>query len=134
MKITHLDTFVIGDGRHIDPDKGGVEPLACIEVHTDDGLIGLSEVFRVPPGVILATVGGEETFFGRLVIGQELTHPERLWQHMWDGLLHTNRRGWEIIILGALDVALWDLYGQQLGRPVWQLLGGVQRGPFQTRA
>jgi L-alanine-DL-glutamate epimerase-like enolase superfamily enzyme len=134
MEITHLDTFVIGDGRQIDPDKGGVEPLACIEVHTDEGLVGLSEVFRVPPGVVLATVGDEPTLFGRLLIGQELTHPERLWQHVWDSLLHTNRRGWEIMILGALDVALWDLYGQQFGRPVWQLLGGAQRGPFQTPA
>ena len=92
----------------------------------------MSEVFRVPPGVVQATVGGPETHFGRLLIGQEITHPERLWQHMWDSFMHTNRRGWEIIILGALDVAIWDIYGQALNQPVWQLLGGVQRGPFQT--
>jgi L-alanine-DL-glutamate epimerase-like enolase superfamily enzyme len=132
MKITRLETFVIGDGPQVDPDRGGVEPLACVRVHTDAGLAGLTEVFRVPPGVVQATVGGPETHFGRLYIGQEITHPERLWQRTWDALLHTNRRGWEIIILGALDVAVWDLYGQQLGRPVWQLLGGVQRGLFQT--
>jgi L-alanine-DL-glutamate epimerase-like enolase superfamily enzyme len=29
-------------------------------------------------------------------------------------------------------VAVWDIYGQMLKRPVWELLGGVQRGPFQT--
>jgi len=132
MKIVSLEVFVIGDGPEIDPDKGGIEPLACIRVHTDEGLTGLSEVFRVPPGVVQATVGDTRTHFGRLLIGQEITHPERLWQHMWDALMHTNRRGWEIIILGALDVAIWDLYGQMLDQPVWQLLGGVQRGPFQT--
>lgn len=132
MKIERLETFVIGDGPEIDPDKGGVEPLACIRIHTSDGLTGLSEVFRVPPGVVQATVGGSETHFGKLLIGEELTHPERLWQKMWDAFLHTNRRGWEIIILGAIDVALWDLYGKRLRRPVWELLGGVQRGPFQT--
>ena len=134
MKITRLETFVIGDGPEIDPDKGGVEPLACLRVITDDGLSGFSEVFRVPPGVVLATVGGKETHFGRLLIGQEITHPERLWQHVWDSLIHTNRRSWEIIILGALDVAIWDIYGQALGQPVWQLLGGVQRGVFQTHS
>lgn len=132
MKIDRLETFVIGDGPEIDPDKGGVEPLACIRVHTSDGLTGLSEVFRVPPGVVQATVGGPETHFGKLLLGEELTHPERLWQKIWDAFLHTNRRGWEVIILGAIDVALWDLYGKRLGRPVWELLGGVQRGPFQT--
>jgi L-alanine-DL-glutamate epimerase-like enolase superfamily enzyme len=132
--ITRLETFVIGDGPGIDPDQGGVEPLACLRVHTDDGLVGFSEVFRVPPGVVTATVGGPDTHFGRLLIGQLVTHPERIWQHLWDSLIHTNRRGWQIIILGALDVAIWDIYGQALGQPVWQLLGGVQRGPFQTHA
>jgi len=133
-KITRLETLVIGDGPDIDPDKGGIEPLACVRVHTDDGLAGLSEVFRVPPAVVQATVGETDTHFGRLLIGQEITHPERLWQYMWDALIHTNRRGWEIIILGALDVAIWDIYGQALGKPVWQLLGGIERGPFQTHA
>jgi L-alanine-DL-glutamate epimerase-like enolase superfamily enzyme len=132
MRITSLEAFAIGDGRDIDPDKGGVEPLACIRVYTDDGPVGLSEAFRVPPGVVAATVGDRGTHFGRLLIGEEVTHPERLWQRMWDALIHTNRRGWELMILGALDVAIWDLYGQAIGRPVWQLLGGVQRGPFQT--
>ena len=46
--------------------------------------------------------------------------------------MHTNRRGWEIMILGALDVAIWDIYGQMLNKPVWKLLGGAQRGPFQS--
>lgn len=132
MRITRLETFVIGDGPHIDPDQGGVEPMACLRIHTDAGLSGLAEVFRVPPGVVQATVAGPDSHFGRLLIGQALTHPERLWQRMYDALMHTNRRGWQLIILGALDVALWDLYGQALNQPVWQLLGGVQRGPFQV--
>lgn len=134
MKIHSFDVFAIGDGPGVDPDKGGVEPLACIRVRTDEGLTGFTEVFRVPPGVVRAAVGGPETHFGRLLLGQEITHPERLWQHVWDSLIHTNRRGWEIMILGALDVAIWDIYGQMLGEPVWKLLGGVARGPFQTHA
>ena len=134
LKIVRLETFVIGDGPEIDPDKGGIEPLACLRVHTDDGLTGFSEVFRIPPGVVQTTVGGSDTHFGRLLIGQEITHPERIWQHVWDALIHANRRGWEIMILGALDVAIWDIYGQALQQPVWRLLGGLQRGPFQTHS
>ena len=30
MKITRLETFTIGEGPDIDPDKGGIEPIACI--------------------------------------------------------------------------------------------------------
>ena len=134
MKITRLETFVIGDGIDIDQDKGEIQPIAIIRLHTDVGLVGLAEAFRIPPGVVTATVGDETTHFGELLIGQEITHPERLWQHMWDTLIHTNRRGWEIMILGALDIAIWDVYGQMLEQPVWQLLGGAQRGMFQTHA
>lgn len=132
MKIEALEVVVVGDGPDIDPDKGGVEPLALIQIHTDLGVSGMAEVFRVPPGVVQATVGDRHTHFGRLLIGQELTHPERLWQRMWDALMHTNRRGWQIIILGALDVAIWDLYGKLMNQPVWKLLGGAQRGAFQS--
>src|SRR4029079_15393734 len=106
LTISRLEVFVIGDGPDIDPDKGGVEPLACLRVHTDGALSGLSEVFRVPPGVVQGTVGGPATHFGRLLLGQEITHPERLWQHMWDALMHTNRRRCEHMALGAVEVAL----------------------------
>ena len=27
--------------------------------------------------------------------------------------------------LSAVDVALWDILGQALGQPIWQLLGGT---------
>ena len=71
-KITRLETFVIGDGPDIDPDQGGVEPLACLRVHTDDGLSGFSEVFRVPPGVVQATVGGQ---IGRASCRERVCYP-----------------------------------------------------------
>lgn len=86
----------------------------------------------MPPGAVQATVGDKSTHFGRLLIGEELSHPERIWQRCWDSMVHSNRRGWQVIILGALDVACWDLYGQSLGKPIWELLGGVQRSEFQT--
>lgn len=40
--LTHEDrtsgrVFVIGDGPEIDPDKGGIETLACLRMHTDEG-------------------------------------------------------------------------------------------------
>ena len=39
----------------------------------------------------------------------------------------TGRRGAGICAIGALDMAVWDLYGKVTGRPVWQLLGGSQK-------
>lgn len=49
---------------------------------------------------------------------------------MWHG-----RRGLGIHVLSAVDVALHDLAGKQLRRPVYQLLGGKRRerlSPYAT--
>ena len=48
MKFTAIEIFVIGDGKDVDPDRGGVEPLPFVRVRNDEGLIGLPEMFRVP--------------------------------------------------------------------------------------
>ena len=47
-------------------------------------------------------------------------------------MLHSNRRGWAVRCLGALDIALWDIYGKAQNLPVFELLGGAERNPFQT--
>ncbi|OGG57268.1 MAG: hypothetical protein A3F84_12075 [Candidatus Handelsmanbacteria bacterium RIFCSPLOWO2_12_FULL_64_10] len=33
-----------------------------------------------------------------------------------------------------MDVALWDIYGKALGRPVYQLLGGAERSDYQVHS
>ena len=131
MKIVKCDIEVIGDGPNIDPDKGGVEPLPILHVHTDEGISGMSEMFRVPAGVARAALVGPNAFFHD-VIGAQLIHPEAIWNRLYDAMLHSNRRGWAIRCLGALDVALWDIYGKANALPVFELMGGAERNPFQT--
>ena len=131
MKITRTEVFVLGDDPGAATDGAHIHGLACVRIHTDVGLTGLSEIFTVPPGVARAVLDGPESLFGGLLAGEEVTHPERLWTRLYNSLLHGNRRGWAIICLGAADVALWDLYGKALGQPVWQLLGGVERSSHQ---
>lgn len=132
MKIRDIQVTIIGEGKNVNPDKGLIEPLAVIQVLSDEGLTGWSESFRVPPGVAKAVLHGPDSFFGRHLIGETLTHPERLWQKLYDAMLHYNRRGWSMMCLGAVDVAIWDLYGKAEDQPVYQLLGGAQRGYFHT--
>lgn len=132
MFITDIRVNIIGDREEVNPDKGGVEPLAIVRIDTDEGLVGYAESFRVPPGVARAVMKGKDSFLGKQIIGQQLTHPERLWQKMYDSMMHYNRRGWALMCLGALDIAIWDLYGKQQSQPVYELLGGAQRCYFQT--
>ena len=132
MKITGCEIVVIGDGQDIDPDKGGVEPLPLLSVHTEEGITGLSEMFRVPPGVARSALVGPDSFYGSQLINADFEHPEAIWNRLYENMTHSNRRGWAIRCLGALDVALWDIYGKAAGLPVFELLGGGERNPFQT--
>ena len=132
MKITGCEIVVIGDGREIDPDQGGVEPLPILTVHTDEEIQGRSEMFRVPPGVARSAFLGKDSFFGSQILETDLLHPEAVWNRLYENMLHSNRRGWAMRCLGALDIALWDIVGKKLGQPVYELLGGAERNPFQT--
>jgi galactonate dehydratase len=63
-----------------------------------------------------------------LLIGEDPTHIERLWQKMQiammgHGLLGTVGAG----AMTGIDIALWDIRGKALGVPVWNLLGGKVR-------
>ncbi|MCC7262944.1 MAG: mandelate racemase/muconate lactonizing enzyme family protein [Candidatus Latescibacteria bacterium] len=132
MKITRSEVFVLGDPEPQGKvDASRIHGLAFVRIHTDEGLTGLSEIFTVPPGVARAVLDGPESLYGRQLVGEEVTHPERLWTKLYNSMLHGNRRGWAIICLGAVDVALWDLYGKMLKRPVYQLLGGAERAQHQ---
>jgi L-alanine-DL-glutamate epimerase-like enolase superfamily enzyme len=132
MKITNVEVFVLGDPQpdHT-ADLSRIDGLAFVRIHTDEGITGLSEVFTVPAGVARAVLDGPHSVFGRLLIGADPIHPERIWQRVYNSMLHGNRRGWAIICLGAVDVALWDIYGKALGRPVYELLGGAVRSACQ---
>lgn len=131
MNITQTQIIVLSDPQP-DPEDAGVSDLAVLTISTDEGITGLSEIFSVPPGVAKAVLDGPDSFFGRLLIGQDPVTPERLWKRLYESMTHGARRGWALICLGAVDVALWDIYGKLLNRPVYELLGGRAFADAQT--
>src|SRR5260221_374875 len=62
-----------------------------------------------------------------LVIGREPTDVEHLWETMYRSTLNVGRRGLVLEAISAIDIAVWDLLGQQLGQPLYNLLGGRVR-------
>lgn len=62
---------------------------------------------------------------GRL-IGQDPTAIERCWQDMYRAFFYPPGRE-KMHALGALDLALWDIRGKMLNRPIHALLGEMDR-------
>ena len=87
-----------------------------VTIETDAGITGIGE------GGARDTL---EQSAGRL-IGQDPQYIERLWQDMTRAFFYPPGRE-KIDAIGALDLALWDIKGKVLGRPVHALLGGMAR-------
>src|ERR1035441_949754 len=111
MKITRVRVYA--------PDRPN--PLfnqsdLVVTVETDAGITGIGE------GGARDTL---EQSAGRL-IGQDPQYIERLWQDMTRAFFYPPGRE-KIHAIGALDLALWDIKGKVLGRPVHSVLGGMAR-------
>ncbi len=115
MKITAARTTVVGTPWR---------ELVFLELETDTGLVGTSEVRMVSrTDTLLACV---DELAPRHVIGTDPFDVERL---AWNIQRAEYDRPGEVSqsALACFDVACWDLMGQSLGVPVWKLLGGKFR-------
>src|SRR5207249_71819 len=118
MRITAIETIHLGAYPNI----------TLVEVHTDEGLSGLGETFRTPRTVaaqIHETVAPYLLGKGPLTID---AHSNVL-LNPYLGFGSTSA---EIRAASAVDIALWDLWGKVLGRPVHELLGGLTRDKIRV--
>jgi L-rhamnonate dehydratase len=70
-----------------------------------------------------------------LVVGRDPFPIAALVDELYGATLYPGRRGLGIHALSAIDIALHDLVGKQLGRPVYELLGGARKealSPYAT--
>jgi L-rhamnonate dehydratase len=69
-----------------------------------------------------------------LLVGADPFERAALYDRLYEATLYPGRRGLGIHALSAVDIAVHDLVGKQLGRPVWQLLGGRRRDELRPYA
>jgi L-rhamnonate dehydratase len=62
-----------------------------------------------------------------ILIGSDPIELAANWQRMYEGVFWPGRRGLGTHALSAVDVALHDLAGKQLGLPAYKLMGGARR-------
>ena len=118
MKITAIETIRLGEFPN----------LLWVQVQTDEGLTGLGETFMGPASA--------EAYIHEqaapCLIGKDPLQIDRHSRRLLDGYLGFSGSGAEMRGLSAIDIALWDLFGQAANQPIHQLLGGLSRDKIRT--
>ncbi|MEO6299166.1 MAG: mandelate racemase/muconate lactonizing enzyme family protein [Paracoccaceae bacterium] len=117
MKITALETIRITERPN----------LIWLQVHTDEGLVGLGETFFGAAAV----EGHVHEYIAPRVIGHDPLEIDRLAADLV-GYLGFRSSGAEMRGNSAFDIALWDLFGKSTRLPIAQLLGGFTRREIRT--
>ncbi|WP_135305041.1 enolase C-terminal domain-like protein [Haloarcula amylovorans] len=91
-----------------------------VEVETDAGITGVGHG-NWATGAIETIV--DETL-SKLVVGEDPTEREKLWDIMYRATIPFGRKGAAIEAISAVDLALWDIAGKEADKPVYELLGG----------
>jgi L-alanine-DL-glutamate epimerase-like enolase superfamily enzyme len=97
---------------------------ACmVRVETASGLHGWGFTAITEEEVVAAAVN---EVAGPALIGEDALAHERIWDRLYWLLSPRGQTGYGPHAIAAIDVALWDIKGKALGRPVWRLLGGAR--------
>ena len=122
MKIVDVKSYVLGTAWR---------NLTFARVITDEGVEGVGEVRMVNHTDALSGYLAEAV--PRYVIGHDPANVEDLVQRMYR---NDYARAGEIAMsaIAVIEIACWDIMGQSLGKPVYQLLGGAVRDRIKAYA
>jgi L-alanine-DL-glutamate epimerase-like enolase superfamily enzyme len=110
MKITRLDTLQIAEFPF----------LFWLQVHTDEGIVGTGETFWAP-GPVATYIHDNVASY---LLGKDPRDIELHDRTLGSVYVGARDSGAEVRGNSAVNIALWDIYGQSLGEPVWRLMGG----------
>lgn len=108
----------------------GIRNQLLVKVTTDDGVYGWGESgLSSREDSVIGTI----THFADFLVGQDSRRIGRIWQECYRSMYFEGGRVLTAAI-SAIDIALYDILGKQLGVPVYQLIGGKQRDVIPTFA
>src|SRR5438105_9289702 len=137
MRITRVEAIPLRLPDINERCDGSQETLV-VKVHTDAGFIGVGEVDSsslVAKAIIEAPLSHKICRgLAECVLGQDPFEIDRLIHLMYEGTIFFGRQGAVIQAMSGVEIALWDIVGKAVKRPVYQLLGGGFRKKFRAYA
>jgi galactonate dehydratase len=120
MKITGVRPWLIRS------DASYWGEFLFVEVTTDEGIIGWGEITtttKLANRALCAMLRQIET----MLVGEDPAHIERIWHKLFRSFTYMGSRGAAVECISAIDIALWDIAGKALDKPIYELLGGPVR-------
>lgn len=113
LKITHIGAVLLQPF-----------PWVLVKVTTDAGIVGIGEAYH-GAGVHQIVVDHR---LQRPLLGQNPCNVDKLFRDMMRSMSASGfYQGAVMSAISGIETALWDITGQVLGAPIWQLLGGKFR-------
>ena len=119
-------------------DLDGSNDTVVVRLTDEDGRTGIGEC-DAPPSVVAAFLEMPTSHqwsqdVRPILLGADPVETVALWEKLYEATMYPGRRGLGIHALSAVDIALHDLAGKQLGLPVYKLLGGARRDGLRPYA
>ena len=132
MKIEEVEAIVLRLPQ-VNARADGTQDTCLVRVQSDSGLTGWGEVDSCPTAVkaVIDAPLSHKICNGlaNAITGLDPLAIEHCTAVMSQAVSYFGRTGLGTHAMAGVNMALWDLAGKALGKPVYQLLGG----PFQTR-
>jgi L-alanine-DL-glutamate epimerase-like enolase superfamily enzyme len=139
LKITNVETILLSyqyDKNEVWKWSGGAtlqRNCVLVRITADDKITGLGEIGESAylPRAIEKMI---EYRFKPMLLGEDPFNVEKIWQKMYTQSSHYGRRGVVPTVISGIDIALYDIIGKTLKRPVYDLIGGIYRDKFKAYA
>jgi len=120
MKITKIEPWLIKSAASYWGE------FLFVEVKTDEGVSGWGEITTTTK-IANRALTAMLRRISDMMVGEDPAHIERLWHKLFRSFTYMGSRGAAVECVSAIDIALWDIRGKVLGKPIYELLGGPVR-------
>jgi L-rhamnonate dehydratase len=138
MKIVDVEAIVLRQPAVDQAIADGSQDDLVVRVHTDEGIVGIGEVDSAPEvaKAVIEAPASHAIASGlrHVLVGKDPLDVEGLWHTMYRAAIYYGRRGVALHAISGIDIALWDIKGKALGKPVSELIGVPRRSHVRAYA